>query len=471
MQALASPAIDLQVTIVFNKIWEAMHAIEGVDDNGNPRLKYRYIILKGSSRSSKTYSLIDCLDLKARRELSKRFTVWRNSKVDCVDTVFNDIEKHLSTSGRWQVGNKFNATKTYLKYDSKTTIEAHGADDTVSIHGLTQDITWLNEPYKISKDIFDQIDQRTSELVLIDWNPREAHWIEDLAKDPRTIVIHSTFKDNPFCPQPQRDKILSYQPVSLCGLVVSKTLTEDLAHKYDAIADVRGFGPKLCKELQRCQLNEYKRSASEYNWSVYGLGERAEKPNRIYKWKEISLREYQAIEAPIYYGCDWGVVDPWAVGEAKYYDGALYVRELNYSSENDIRDRLSDTDRVQLTSDDDGLVTWYFHKLGIPFDREIICDSNRVLKIQALRKAGWDYALGVRKAPGSIIDGVALLTDLKVYYTSESSNIKHEQENYSRKVDRYGVVLEEPEDLDNHHMDWIRYIATYLHGEGVIRKK
>lgn len=457
--------LSLQVTPVFNKNWDAIHAKDSEGKN-----LYKYIINKGSSRSSKTFSIIDCLDLYARKERNKRITVWRDSKVDCVDTVFNDIEKRLSTTNRWQNGNKFNATKTFLRYDTGCKIEAHGADDTVSIHGLTQDCAWLNEPYKISKDIFDQIDQRTSEFIIIDWNPRLAHWIEDLSKNPKTIVINSTFKDNPFCPDAQREKILSYQPVKRCFLVESKQLTEDRAEKYSCIENSLNFTDKHIRELQRCQDNEHRRSASDYNWSVYGMGERAERPNRIFKWQEISYRDYQAIDSKIYYGCDWGVVDNWAVGEAKYKDGCLYVHELNYSSENTIRERLTASERAQIGGADEGIVSWLFGKLGVPYDADIVCDNARPMKIRALRAAGWDYAIGPAKIPGSVIDGISLLNNLKVYYTSGSVNIQHEQENYSRKMDRYGVVLEEPEDFDNHHMDQIRYVAIYLQGLGVIKK-
>ena len=386
-----------------------------------------------------------------------------------MDTVFNDIEKRLLTTGRWKVGNTFNATKTYLRYTRGSRIEAHGADDAVNIHGLGQDIAWLNEPYKISRDVLDQIDQRTDLFLLIDWNPKLAHWVEDLKKDAKAIIIHSTFRDNPFCPDAQREKILSYQPVSRSWLVENKVLGEAEALVYDCIANPLGLDPKKVKQLARCQRNEYKRSASAYNWSVYGLGERAERPNRIFKWGEIPLARYQEIDAPTYYWSDWGAVDPWAVGEAKYYDGALYLHELNYASENAIRDRLNDTQRAQIGPDEDGIVTWLFTKLGVPFDREILCDSNRKLKILALRAAGWDYALGVSK--GAIVDGISLLCDMPVYYTNDSPNIAHEQENYSRKVDRYGIVLEDPEDFDNHHMDGIRYVATYLQTTGVIRSE
>ena len=78
--------------------------------------------------------------------------------------------------------------------------------------------------------------------------------------------------------------------------------------------------------------------------------------------------------------------------------------------------------------------------------------------------------LGSPKPKGSVRDGIDLLNNLKVFYTDSSVNLKYEQENYSRKVDRYGIVLEEPEDIDNHLMDPARYIALYLQAEGIIRK-
>lgn len=457
--------IDLEVSPVFQKNWEAIQA-----RNEDGSRKYRYIINTGSSRSSKTFSLIDVCDLYSRTNKSQRVTVWRDTRTDCIKTVLNDVQKHLISTKRWLQGHKFHETKSILSYATGSTFEIHGTDEEITVHGLNQNVAWLNEPYKISRAVFDQIDQRTEEFILIDWNPMKAHYIEDISKDKRAIVIHSTFDDNPFCPPEQRLKILSYQPVSMCEIVVKKLLTEKEANKYDVIENSLNFIPKQLEELTRCIENENKRSASAYNWSVYGLGEKAEKPNRIFKWEEISFAEYQQLNAKIYYGSDWGSVDPWAVGEAKYYDGCLYVKEHNYESENSIRERLEQSERVQIGSDDDGIVTWMFNKLGLDKRRPVICDANRVSKIRALRSAGYDYAVAAPKPAGSLNDGIDLLNTLKVFYTSDSPNIKYEQENYSRKVDRYGVILEEPEDLDNHHMDWIRYVALFLQKEGIIRK-
>lgn len=458
----------MKATIVFQKNWDAIHA-----RNEDGSRKYRYIINTGSSRSSKTGSLIQCCHLYAQSEANKRITVWRDTKKDCKDTVLNDL---LSYYKMWGIYRKdqFNKTESIYSYPTDSALEIHGTDDEEKVMGLNKAVAWLNEPYKISRDTFDQLDQRTTDFVFIDWNPKKGHWIDDLAKDPRAIVIHSTFRDNPFCPPEQRTKILGYQPVKRCLLVESGELTEQQAKAYDLIINPADYPRKHLRELERCRLNEDKNSANDFNWSVYGLGEKAERPNRIFKWSPISLEQYRAINAPSILGCDWGVVDPWGILESKYYDGALYLHELNYDSENKWRDRMTSTERSQADAggedrEEVGIVTWLFGKLGIGKDKVIICDNNRPKKIAALRRAGWSYALPAAKGPDSIIDGIDLLSNLRVYYTSCSTNLEYEQENYSRQVDRHGVVLDEPEDTNNHLIDPTRYIGQHMQAKGIIK--
>lgn len=454
----------MQATVVFEWNWDAIHAV-----NEDGSRKFRYIINEGSSRSSKTYSIIDCFDLYGRENVNKRLTVWRDTKIDCRKTVLNDALRHFKETGRYLLDQEFNKTEAIFSYSSGSTFEIHGTDDEETVHGLNQAASWFNEPYKISRDTFDQIDQRTSDFIVLDWNPKKDHFIDDLKKDSRTIVIKSTFKDNPFCPPEQKAKILSYQPVSRSAVVESEKIQENDARVYDFGNNPLNFTAKELKELSRCIENERKASASNFKWSVYGLGEKAERPNRIFNFEEISLQEYQAIDAKIYSGCDWGQVDPWAILDVKYYDGALYVNELNYLSENQIKDKLTPLELSQVNAVEDGLIGWMFRKLCVDKDRLIICDPNRTFKIMALRAAGWEYAIAANKPPGSIIDGISGLSNLKVYYTSRSENFAYEQENYSRKVDRYGVVLEEPEDLDNHLMDALRYVYLFLKKEGIIK--
>ena len=171
---------------------------------------------------------------------------------------------------------------------------------------------------------------------------------------------------------------------------------------------------------------------------------------------------------PKFYGVDWGAVDPFAVVEVKYYDGALYVHQLNYKSENQLRESLPLNLLSRLKNEDEGLVKWLFQKFAIEKDRPIICDNNRPEKIKVLRKMGYGYALATTKGKGSILSGIDLLSGIDVFFTDSSKDIAHEQRNYARKIDRYGVILEEPEDEYNHMMDCIRYVALFLQRQGII---
>lgn len=81
----------LKATIVFEKNWNAIRV-----RNADGSRKYRYIINEGSSRSSKTVSLIDCHDLYARSNNYKRITIWRDTRTDCKKTVLVDMLKHTN---------------------------------------------------------------------------------------------------------------------------------------------------------------------------------------------------------------------------------------------------------------------------------------------------------------------------------------------------------------------------------------
>ena len=181
--------------------------------------------------------------------------------------------------------------------------------------------------------------------------------------------------------------------------------------------------------------------------------------------------EYLKIESQIYIGVDWGKVDAFGILEVKYYDGKLFLHELNYDSENIWQNKLSILESQNIkNSGEEGFVTWLFRKLNISTKYDVVCDNNRPLKILALRKSGWERAIAANKVSGSILDGIDIIDNLEVYYTDTSSNLAYEQENYSRKVDRYGIVLDEPEDADNHLIDPTRYVALHLQKIGVIRK-
>lgn len=449
---------------------------------------WRYIIEEGSSRSSKTGSILQELHLYGIENTGKRITIWRDTKADCRKTVLKDFQEYLimtekdergqpvvDAKGRYKLAwqgqefiKSFNKTESIYEYATGSTLEIHGTDDEVKVMGLNKSVAWLNEPYKISRSTFNQLDQRTTDFVIIDWNPKEAHWIDDIKKDPRAITIYSTFLDNPFCPPEQRKKILSYQTVKRCFLVMSGIMQESEALIYDIESNPNGYTPALIKELARCRQNEAQNSASDFDWMVYGLGLKSERPNRIFSWQSIPDAQYHALNVPVYIGCDWGINHPFAIVECKYYEGALYVHQRNYLSETELQRELLPEDRAQIQNGEEGLVMWLFRRLGIRKTDPIICDNNQPGKVGVLRNAEY-HALLADKRSGTIQTGIGMLNDIKVYYTASSTNIESEQENYSYLTDRNNVVTDIPIDDYNHAIDSIRYVYMWLVFRGIAR--
>lgn len=464
-------------------------------EQGTYNVKYKIICQEGSSRSSKTWSNFQVIFMFVYSNHYKSVSVIRDVAKDCHDILEVDWVKWISDpNGRMMqyergeielkdalnlmakeelskhfIRNKQKHTWTCKK--TKSVIQFTGLDSDVKVMGMTNDLVWINEPYSFSEEIFKQLLQRTKQ-ILFDWNPREAHFINKNGYKQRqdTITLHSTFLDNPFCPEESRRQLLSYQSIKFSDVVLSGLISAKDARDYNFEENKLLFTKRQIKELQRCIYNEDTNSASDYHWQVYGLGIGAERPNRIFKWKPISYSDYLSINKPVWYGVDWGKVDPFGIIEAKYDDGKLYLHELNYKSENGILNDLSDTERHQIMKEHaEGLVVWLFKKLGIQQDRPIICDNNRPAKIEALRSAGYEMAKAANKPQGSILDGIDLLSKLEVYYTRESKNIEYEQENYSYALDKKGEQLEEPEDMNNHTMDPTRYIVTTLRELGIIK--
>jgi len=454
----------MQATIIFQENWEAI-----LEVNQDGSRKYRYLRNQGSSRSSKTFSIIQCFYLYAIQNPNKKLSVFRDTKQICKQTVFEDMKKAFISMPMYDRV-VLNITESIFKFPNGSSIHIEGTDDPVKIHGYHCDVLWFNEPYNIQIDTFNQLDMRCKDFVIIDLNPRQNHWSEDLGKADNCKTIYSTFRMNPFCPPEQRIKILSYQTISRCEIVVSGIIAKEDARTYDVIENKLFFTERQIKELSRCRENDRKNTADEFNWDVYGLGIKGERPNRIFRWTEIPDHEYHELIATRYIGIDWGTSDPWGILEIKYYDGGLYLHELNYDSENKWREKLTLTERAQIDGSDEGLVTWLFNKFNISTETVIVCDNNRPLKIKALRRAGYDYSIAATKGDGSKRDGISLLLGMKVYFTASSHNLRYEQENYSRKVDNYGVVQEEPEDGNDHICgDPVRYVAEFLRSQGIIK--
>lgn len=372
------------------------------EDGEHSIFRYKYIKHVGSSRSSKSWSIEEHVIRKCEQLDNLRVTVWRDTRESLGNSVWKDFRKIFPLSGRKY---KFPRNTVPIYFNNGSVIEPHG-DDTTNAHGITQDIAWLNEPYKMTKETFDQIDQRANQIV-IDINPSGAHWSDDLDKNCRCKVIHSTFDLNPFCPIEQKKKILSYNPDNIINI---ENGTADL-----------------------------------YMWMVYGLGMKAEKPNRIYKgWIKILDAEFEDLLLPSYYGLDFGSTNPTAVTEVKYSDGNFFIKERLYKPISQMANSLPQE----------------LESIGINKKLPLICDSADPLRISELIANGFN-AIPAMKGSGSVKAGIDFINGKRIHYTQSSTNLESEYENYEWEIVS-GVNLERPLKKDDHILDATRYGIQFM---------
>lgn len=389
--------MKIKSTPVFQKNWQALQSG-----------KYKYIINSGSSRSSKTFSILQIFWILAWTKERTKLAVFRNTKKDCKDTILQDMLKYYPTLENWD-SIKYNKTESTLTFPNGSTIFIEGTDDDLKIHGYHSDYLWFNEIYKIPLEVFNQLDMRCTNNVFLDYNPIGKMWSDDLIKQDNAIVLHSTFRDNPFCPPEQKKKILSYEPT---------------------------------------EYNIQQGTASDYLWTVYGLGLKAEKPNRIFKnWQEMTEKEFNDLPYSMYYGMDFGLSAPSTVVVMKFDgDQTFFFHELLYKPMNKMAGTLSDE----------------LFNLGIDRNIELICDSSNEINEtegRKLKNAGFNVIFAT-KGKGSVKSGIELLQKKRVYYTKTSENLRQEYEQHSWRVVQ-GVQLDEPEQGNDHAIDACKYVSSW----------
>jgi PBSX family phage terminase large subunit len=389
--------MKIKATPVFEKNWNALQSE-----------KYKYIINSGSSRSSKTFSILQIFWILAWTKERTKLSVFRNTKKDCKDTILQDMLKYYPTLENYELV-KFNKTESIFSFPNGSTINIEGTDDDLKVHGYHSDYLWFNEFYKMPKETFDQLDMRCSCAVFMDYNPVGKLWSDDLAKQDNAIVIHSTFKDNPFVPLEQKKKILSYEPTP---------------------------------------YNIEQSTANNYMWQVYGLGLKSEKPNRIFKgWKIIEDKDFENLPYPYYFGLDFGVSAPTALVKMKTDgDGTYFLKELLYKPLNQMKGTLSEE----------------LEALGIPKHIEIICDSGNELNQgegQKLRNSGYNVIFA-QKGQGSVVSAIETMQKAIIYYTKSSYNLEENYENYSWKIYQ-GIQLDTPEETREDLIDASKYVIKW----------
>lgn len=262
--------MDIKATAIFEKNYEAI-----LGDK-------RFIINEGGSRSSKTYSLCQLMIIYCLQNNNKVVSVIRKTFPALRATVLRDFIEILKEIGLYKQ-EMHNKSEHIYTFANGSMVEFFSVDDEQKIRGRKRDIAWCNEANELYFDDFTQLNMRTEDKLIFDYNPSDsASWLYELPAD-ESIKIKSTYKDNPFLP--------------------------------DSI---------------KAQIEDLKRT-DEALYQIYALGEKAISKSNIYsQWTFVAHRPSKFVK--YVYGLDFGYNHPSALMRVYYCDNDIYIEPVIYES-------------------------------------------------------------------------------------------------------------------------------------------
>ncbi len=154
------------------------------------------ILLRGGTRSSKTFSSMQLLNLLAAKAKKRTLiSVVSESMPHLKKGAMRDFENMLTDDGVYD-HSKWNATDKLYRYD-KGTLEFFSADQPGKVHGPARDILYINECINIPYETARQLFIRTSGKKICDYNPAFEFWADSKLMPRKDVrVIDSTYRDN-----------------------------------------------------------------------------------------------------------------------------------------------------------------------------------------------------------------------------------------------------------------------------------
>ena len=262
--------MELKSTIIFQKNHQALQGPE------------RFIVNEGGSRSSKTYSLCQLVIVYCLQNKGKVVSIIRKTFPALRATVLRDFTEILKDLGIYSL-EAHNKSEQIYTFPNGSMVEFFSVDDEQKIRGRKRDIAWCNEANELYFDDFTQLNMRTEHKLIFDYNPSDnSSWLYELPAED-TVMIRSTYKDNPFLPQSIRNQI------------------EDLKRTDEAL------------------------------YQIYALGQKAVSKSNIYSnWTFIPHRP--ARFTSYVYGLDFGYNHPTALMRVYWHERDIFIEPVIYES-------------------------------------------------------------------------------------------------------------------------------------------
>jgi phage terminase large subunit len=263
--------LSINSTVIFEQNFDALQ---------DPSI--RFIINQGGSRSSKTYSLCQVLIVYCLQNPNKVVSIVRKTFPALRATVMRDFFEVLKDLEIYEKS-AHNMSENIYRFANGSIVEFFSVDDEQKVRGRKRDIGWCNEANELWFEDFQQLNMRTETKMIFDYNPSDSSsWLYELPKD-ESILIKSTYKDNPFLPESIIRQI------------------EDLARTDEAL------------------------------YQIYALGEKAISKTNIFNTWEFITQKPQRFKNYVY-GLDFGYNHPTALMRVYWCEGDIYIEPVLYES-------------------------------------------------------------------------------------------------------------------------------------------
>jgi phage terminase large subunit len=359
----------------------------------------KIVLLRGGSRSGKSYSAVQYIIVKALEVPGTVISVVRKSFPSLRISTLRDFRSIMNGLGLWEE-ERYLATEKAYRFDNGSMIEFLSIDDAEKRKGTKRDYLFIDEANELNYEDFFQLFIRTTYKTILAFNPSfsKQSWIyKQVAIHPQAEEFVSTYRDNPF------------------------------------------LDPQIAAEIERLK------DISPSYYAVYGNAEFGMVEGLIFDNVTIidSLPEGSKL---IGYGFDAGYTnDPSAIvamydsGDDVVYDEIVYMKGL-------------------LTNQLANFILGAYENYG---KNEVWIDSAEPRLRDELFRYGINIK-SVVKGKDSIVSGIDIMKQQRILVTKRSSNLINEFFSYSWKKDKDGNTTNEPEDLNNHAVDACRYVTMMV---------